>query len=186
MWRVGRRGVGITDLGHHVREIRRASTAVGPVAGERHLHAQRLAVLHHQLDLGIGIGHKLVDRDDGRHAVVLAQVVDVTIQVSEASTQCGQVLFTQILAGDATVELKRTNRGHQYRSRGADARRAALDVDELLGAQIGAKPRLGHHVVGEAQARHGGDHAVAAVGDIGEGATVNKRRRAFKGLHQVG
>ena len=72
------------------------------------------------------------------------------------------------------MEFKRANRRDQYRSRGSDARRAALDVDELLGTQIGTKARLGHHVVGKAQARHGRDHAVTAVGDVGEGAAMNK------------
>ena len=114
---------------------------------------------------------------------MLAQVIDVPVQISETGAQCGQVLLTQILACDTAVEFERANRGNQYRCRGADARRAAFYVDELLGTQISTKARLGHHVVGEAQARHGGDHAVAAVGDVGEGAAVHKRRGTFEGLH---
>ena len=109
----------------------------------------------------------------------------MTVQVGETRAQCGQVFFAQILARHAAVELECADSRHQYRSRGPDARRAALDVDELLGAQVGTKARLSHDVIRQAQTRHGRDHAVTAVGDVGEGAAVHKRRRALEGLHQV-
>ena len=51
---------------------------------------------------------------------------------------------------------------------GSQARLAALDVDELLGAEVGAEAGFRHHVVGELQRGFGGHHGVAAVRDIGE------------------
>jgi hypothetical protein len=62
---------------------------------------------------------------------------------------------------------------------------AALDVDELLGAQIGAEAGLGHDVVRELQRAAGGDDRVAAVRDVREGAAVDERRIVLERLHEV-
>ena len=63
---------------------------------------------------------------------------------------------------------------------------AALDVEEFLGAEIGAEAGFGHHIVGELERGGGGEHRVAAVRDIGEGAAVDEGGRAFQRLHQIG
>ena len=63
---------------------------------------------------------------------------------------------------------------------------AALDVDELLAAEVGAEAGFRHHVVGELQGGRGGEHRVAAVRDVGERTTVDERRRTLQRLHQVG
>jgi len=62
---------------------------------------------------------------------------------------------------------------------------AAFDVDEFFGAEIGAKPSLGHHIVGKFQRGLGGEHGIAAMRDVGEWAAVNEGRVVFKGLHEV-
>ena len=62
---------------------------------------------------------------------------------------------------------------------------AALDVDEFLAAEIGAEAGFGHHVVGELERGGGGEHRVAAVRDVGEGAAVDEGGRALQRLHQV-
>ena len=69
---------------------------------------------------------------------------------------------------------------------GRQAGLAALDVDEFLGAEIGAEPGLGHHVVGELERGGGGDHGVAAVRDIGERSAMDERRIVLERLHQIG
>ena len=48
------------------------------------------------------------------------------------------------------------------------------------------KPGLGHHVVGQLHRGLGGDHGAAAVGDVGERATVHERGRVLEGLDEVG
>ena len=68
---------------------------------------------------------------------------------------------------------------------GLEAGLAALDVEELLGAEIGAEAGLRHHVVGELQRGLGRDHRVAAVRDVGERAAVDERRVVLQRLHQV-
>ncbi len=63
---------------------------------------------------------------------------------------------------------------------------AALDVDELLRAEVGAEAGLGHDVVGELQRGLRGDDRVAAVGDVGERPAVDEGRVVLQRLHQVG
>ena len=62
---------------------------------------------------------------------------------------------------------------------------AAFDVEEFLGAEIGAEARLGHHVVGELERGLGGDHRIAAMRDIGERAAMDEGRVVLERLHQV-
>jgi hypothetical protein len=69
---------------------------------------------------------------------------------------------------------------------GREAGLAALDVDELLAAQVGAEARFGHHVVGELQRRGRGQHRVAAMRDVGERPAMDESGRALERLHQVG
>ena len=71
-------------------------------------------------------------------------------------------------------------------SAGRDTRIAALDVQELLCAQICAEAGLGDDVVGQREAELGGHDAVAAVGDVGEGTAVNEGGGALQSLDQVG
>ncbi|MNQ69186.1 hypothetical protein D3C85_837680 [compost metagenome] len=84
----------------------------------------------------------------------------------------------------AAVGLETAHRGHQHHAGGGDAGLAALDVEELLQPHVGAKARLGHHIVGEAQGDAIGDDGGVAVGDVGEGAGVHQHRGLLRGLHQ--
>ncbi len=63
---------------------------------------------------------------------------------------------------------------------------AAFDVEELLGAEIGAEAGLGHHIIAELERGLGGDHRVAAVRDIGERTAVNEGGVVLKRLYQIG
>ena len=63
---------------------------------------------------------------------------------------------------------------------------AALDVEELLGPEVGAEAGLGHHVVGQLQRGARGDHGVAAMGDVGERPAMDEGRVALERLHEVG
>ena len=85
----------------------------------------------------------------------------------------------------AAVILQRPHRGHDHRRARPQAGLAALDVDELLRAEVGAEAGLGHHVVRQLQCRARGDHRVAAVRDVGERAAVDEGRVVLERLHQV-
>jgi hypothetical protein len=114
------------------------------------------------------------------------QVVDMPPEVGQPGLQGGDVFSFQVSFRNAAVVLERPHRGHQHGGRRAQAGLAALDVEELLRAQVRAEARLGHHVIGKLERRARGDYRVAAMRDIGEGAAVHQRRRVLQGLHQVG
>ena len=112
-------------------------------------------------------------------------VVEVTDEIRDAALERRDVLGGQVGDLDAAVVLHRAHRRHDDRRRGAHARRAGQDVDELLGAEVGAEPGLGHDVVGEPQRGLRRDRRVAAVRDVGERAAVDERGRVLEGLHEV-
>ena len=62
---------------------------------------------------------------------------------------------------------------------------AALDVDEFLGAQVGAESGFGHDVVGQLQRRPGRHRRIAAVGDVRERPAVHERGVVLERLHQI-
>ena len=95
---------------------------------------------------------KRLMRDDRRHAE-LAHVLDMAREVGEALLQRLDVLLAELVLGDAAMHLERAHGGDDDRGGRLQARLAALDVEELLGAEVGAEAGLGHHVVAELQRR---------------------------------
>ncbi len=106
-------------------------------------------------------------------------------QVGKARLERLEVLLVQVGLGNAAMVLQRADRGNHHDGIGLEPGKAALDVQELLCAQVGAEAGLRHAVVAQGQAHVGGHDGVAAVRDVREGAAVHERRGAFQGLHQV-
>ena len=144
-----------------------------------------LADVGEQAMLGVGVGREVVDGDDHRHAET-AHVAHVATEVDEAALQRGEVLPAEVGDGDAAVEFQRPHGRDDDHCVGLEPRLPALDVEELLGAEVGAEAGLGDRVVAELERRARRDHRVAAVGDVGERAAVDQCRRALDRLHQVG
>ena len=179
--------VGLLAQRHHLaRQVGRAGAALGPVACQHAAHAALGQLGAQQRVLGIGVLHEVVDRHHAGQAVGVADVVDVALEVHEAALQRAQVFARQVLDVVAAVELQRAHGGHHHRGRRPQAALAALDVDELLGPQVGAEAGLGHHVVGQLQRGARGQHRVAAVRDVGERPAVDEGRVVLQRLHQVG
>ncbi len=107
-------------------------------------------------------------------------------QVGHAGFERLEVFLLEIVLLHAAVHLERADGGDDHRAVRLQAGLAALDVEELLAAEVGAEAGFGHHVVGELERGGGGEHRVAAVRDVGERAAVDEGRRAFQRLHQVG
>ena len=78
----------------------------------------------------VGVVGEAVDGDDGRDAEV-ADVLDVLGQVGEA-------VFERAVA----VVLERAHGGDDDGRLGLEAADAALDIEEFLGAQVGAEAGL--------------------------------------------
>ena len=110
----------------------------------------------------------------------------MTCQIHSAGLHGLGIGFAQVGLGNAAVGFQRTDGSNQHHSGGMQPGRAALDVQELLGAQVGAETGLGDDVVGQLQAQLGGDDAVAAVGNVSERAAVDDGGVVLQRLHQVG
>ena len=107
-------------------------------------------------------------------------------QVRNAPLQRRQVLIRQLLLVQAAVHLQgahRTDHDHCVRSQ---AGHAALDIQELLRAEVRAEAGFGHCIIAHAHSHAGRHHGVAAVGDVREGTAVHEGRGAFQRLDEVG
>ena len=163
-----------------------AFAAMRPYFAQRDFHAALGAGFFYQRQFGVAVALEAVDGDDHRQAEGVFQVVDVFEQVGQAFFQRGDVFRAERVFADAAVVFERAHGGDDDGAVGLEPALTAFDVDEFFRAQIRAKARLGHGVVAKCQRAAGGDEAVAAVGDVGEGSAVDERRRAFDGLHQIG
>jgi hypothetical protein len=109
----------------------------------------------------------------------------VGLEVVEPAAERRDVFLADVRQRHAAVVLERPRRRHDQRRVGPEPRRAALDVEELLGAEICREAGLGQADVAELQRHAGRDDGIAAVGDIGEGTAVHEGRRALQRLDEV-
>ena len=108
------------------------------------------------------------------------------LKIGHSFFQRRQVGGIEVFGIHATMVLEGTQRRHHHRHVRPQARLAALDVDELLGAQIGAKAGLGHHVLAQLERSLGGGDGVATMGDVGKRTAMDDGWVVLQGLHQVG
>ena len=107
-------------------------------------------------------------------------------EMRQPALEGAQVFLIEHVLGQSALHLERTHRRHQYRRLGIESAGAALDVEELLGAEVGAEARFGHHDIRQREAGAGGHQAVAAVRDIAERPGVQNGRAAFERLYEIG
>ena len=82
--------------------------------------------------------------------------------------------------------LERADGRNDDDSVGVEARGAALDVEELLGAEVGGEACFGDGIVAQAHCGLSGLDGVAAMSDVCERAAVDERGSAFERLDHVG
>mmetsp|Transcript_25213 Transcript_25213/g.62246 ORF Transcript_25213/g.62246 Transcript_25213/m.62246 type:complete len:499 (-) Transcript_25213:39-1535(-) len=143
-----------------------------------------------------GVGGEPVD---GHHHgdPELHGVLDMAHQVAHPRLHQLHVLVgVRVVQGPArrhrrppSVQLERPHRGHDHRAVRLQARGAALEVDELLQADVRPEPRLGDDEA--ALAHHGQrdlvrDDGRVARRDVGEGPGVHQHGGALHGLQQRG
>ena len=85
----------------------------------------------------------------------------------------------------ARVALQRAHRRDHHGGVRLEAGDAALDVEEPLGAHVGAEARLGDQEVAGVDADEVGHHARVAVRDVAERAGVHEDRGVLQRLQQV-
>jgi hypothetical protein len=139
----------------------------------------------HRLILGIGVGGEHVDGDYRRHAE-LVDVLDVAAEVVQSLLDRFDILVAEIVLCHATMHLECANGGDDDRRGRSQASLAAFDVEELLGAEIGAEAGFRDDVVGQFQGGPGGQHRIAAMRDVGEGTAMHKGRIVLQRLNQIG
>ena len=83
------------------------------------------------------------------------------------------------------MHLQRANSCHNHRGIGSKSRGTALDVEELLGAHVGAEARLGDNDVRCRKCSAIGNDRVVAMRNVCERAGMHKRGAAFQCLQQV-
>ena len=108
------------------------------------------------------------------------------LQVGEPALHGLGVGRVQLLLVHAAVHLEGADGGHNHDGIRGQAGLAALDVQELLGAQVEGEACFRDRVVAVGQGHLGGDHGVATVRDVRERPAVHEGRHPLQALHQVG
>ena len=177
---------GLTETDDLLGQSLTALAAFGPHLRERHVDPLLSALILHQLQLGRGVGGEGVDGHHAGQVVSIADVVHMAQQVGKAPLQRLQILVVQLGLGNAAVMLQGPDGGHHHHGVRLQIRHTALDIQELLRSQVGAKARLCDHIVSQLQSGVGGGDGITAVGNIGKGPAVHNGRRMLQCLDQVG
>ncbi len=139
----------------------------------------------HASQLRFRVAHEPVDRDDDRHAE-LADVGDVVLEVRQAALERGEIFLAERALVCAALHLERADGCDEHGGFRIEFPDAALDVEELLGAEIRSEAGFGDDHVGEREAGARGQDGIAAVRDVAEGSGVDQRWSAFQRLHEIG
>ena len=110
----------------------------------------------------------------------------MAVEVSQPMADALDILRLEILLIDTTVHLQPAEGSHEDGERRLEACRAALDVVELLCAEIRTEASLRDRVVGVRQRHAGSEDRVAAVGDVSKRAAVDEGRGMLGRLRQIG
>ena len=177
-------GAVVQDGQHGLGQCFAALAALGKDLAQGAGHTGLAADVINNIHLLRSVGGEGVDGNADRQTKAL-QVFNVAGQVHAARTHGLGVGLAQIGLGHAAVGLERAHRGHQHNGGRVQPGIAALDVKELLRAQIRAEAGLGHNVVGQLEAQPGGNGTVAAVGNVGERTAVDDGGVVLQRLDKV-
>ena len=169
----------VARIDYRLRQLGGADAALPERVVRGHRHRTRGERFFAQrCELGRRIGREAVDRHDHRRAE-LAQVRDVRAQVGRADAQRVDVFAVERRAGHMALERPRGHDAH--RRVGGETGRRALEVKELLGAELGGKAGLGHEIVDARQRDEIGHDRRVAVRNVRERAGVHEDRITFGG-----
>ena len=147
-------------------------------------HAELLAEIANNVDLGVGVGRVAVDSHGHRDAE-LGQVPHVPLEVGATFAECFDILGPQIGLRDTALHLERLDRCDENDGVRRQPPFTTLDIEEFLGPQIGAKSGFRDDVVSQLKPRLRRHQRIAAVRDIGKRPAVHQARVVFHCLHQI-
>ena len=81
------------------------------MGGEHDLRTSLADETTQEVDLGLGVGREVVDGHDDRHAVDIADILDVALEVDDALLECAEILIGDGLEIGAAVVLQGSDRG---------------------------------------------------------------------------
>lgn len=131
------------------------------------------------------VGMKLVEGNE-HGAVELAGGVKMSGEVFQAVIKGVSVGLSEGIERSTAVHFESAYGGDEHDGGRGEAALTALDVDEFFTAEIEGEAAFGDDEIGVGKGHAGGDDGVAAVGDIGKGAAVEKGGHALDGLDEVG
>ena len=159
-----------------------ATFGEGTVDSESAAHL--LAVLAQYLDFLIGISSKLIEGDDYCLTEAL-EILHVLVEVPIASFHTSNVWLLDVFLSYATMHLQCLESNDENSKVWLQTSLAALDVVELLCAEISTESCLSDGIVAIFESCCCSHHRVTAMSDVGERTAVNESRSSLCGLNQV-
>ena len=107
------------------------------------------------------------------------------IEVGRTDAHRQRIRVVQRVRGYAAVVLERSHRSDEHRRVRTQSAGAALDVHELLKAEVCSETGLGYDVIGVAEREAVCHDGAASVGDVAEWPRMDERGLTFRRLHEV-
>ena len=115
------------------------------------LDAQGAAARDDRRELGFGVGAETIDARPPPARRICCTFSMWRARLAMPRVTAAASSSAEIAARHAAVHFECAHGGDDHARHRGGARLAALDVEEFLGAQVGAEPGLGHDVIGELQ-----------------------------------
>ena len=163
-----------------------AFAALGPNLAERHVNAEFIAALFYESKLDRRVCREGIDGYHAGQAENVLDVVHMLKQVGQPLFQRFEIFVVEIGLGNTAMVLERTDRCNDHDRGRLESGHAALDVQELLCAEIGGKARLCDGIITELERHARGRDTVAPMRNVRKRTAMDKGRRAFERLHKVG
>lgn len=135
-------------------------------------------------DFFVGVGVEVIEAHYDVQAEV-GEVLQVGFKIYDALFESFDVRLADFREGNAAVPLQSLGGGDENDGSRLESGGAALDVEELFRAEVGAEACFSDGVVAEGEGGLGCNDGVAAVGDVCERSAVDECEVAFNGLDEV-
>jgi len=181
----------VAGIHHRIGKFQGPFAALGPMLGHRAPRPRGFGVLPHQGNFIPGVGMECIDADH-RIDPRFPDRVDVVDHVGNALFEQLQVFLdvglgqgnTRHYFGPAAVHLESANGRREHGHMRLQTTVAALDIPELLKADIRRKPTLGDMIIEHLEADPVGNDGRLADGDVGKGSGVNHAGLILGGTHE--
>ena len=174
----------INGLHHEICQLDSALATLGKRIVDCKSTSHLLAMLTQDLNLLVGIGSKLVEGNHHGLSEAL-QVLHVLVEVPIAILHALDVWLLDVFLSHATVHLQGLQGNNQDSEVWLQTSLAALDVIELLCAQVGTESSLRDSIVAIFKSCRRSHHRITSVGDVGEWTAMYESRSSLCRLHEV-